>query len=536
MNHFIKYIQQKDDVFYFIALLLVFPALFYNLGVMPLMSDEGIRGLVSLEMIFSDNYYTPTLNGEFYYNKPPLYNWIMVVFFKLYGNYSETALRMPMTIGTLLFAFTIFVFLRKRVGYKLSIINALAFVTCGRMLFNDTFLGLIDITYSWITYMSFISIYYFHKKGQYYWLFVFSYFFAAIGFMMKGLPAIVFQGITLLVFFIYQRQYKKLFTLSHLLGIGFFTSIILLFIFEYSKYNDPENYLSILWGQSAERTILSNEIWKSILHIIRFPLIMIYEILPWSLLIITCFRKDFFRVINSKPYIRFSFWIVVSNIIIYWLSPGFNARYIFMLFPLILTVLLYFFTKAQQEKKVLYRSTIITITTIMAIGVLTQIAILFLPQSKLIPNMYINIAIYFMVLGGIFFLFLKLPNAKLILLILFLLVIRIEINHIAMPIYSKTIKEHQFREKAVEVAHTTLNNPLYLYKSPIINRDISYYITRIRCEILQKKHSGFNNQEFYIIDENQLKTLNKAEYKIYKEFYTRHENITLYLIKLNDIK
>ena len=40
-------------------------------------TDEAIRSLVALEMKLSGNLITPTLHGEYYYNKPPLYNWIL---------------------------------------------------------------------------------------------------------------------------------------------------------------------------------------------------------------------------------------------------------------------------------------------------------------------------------------------------------------------------------------------------------------------------------------------------------------------------
>ena len=68
---------------YILALLLLIPALFINLGMLAFIDDEGIRSLVALEMDLSGNLITPTLHGDYYYKKPPLYNWILLSWYQL---------------------------------------------------------------------------------------------------------------------------------------------------------------------------------------------------------------------------------------------------------------------------------------------------------------------------------------------------------------------------------------------------------------------------------------------------------------------
>ena len=86
-----------------ITLLLLIPALFINLGLSPLIHDEAIRGVVAFEMNQSGNLVVPTINGEHYYNKPPLYNWILLGFFNVFNQYSEFVLRLPSVISLLIF-------------------------------------------------------------------------------------------------------------------------------------------------------------------------------------------------------------------------------------------------------------------------------------------------------------------------------------------------------------------------------------------------------------------------------------------------
>ena len=75
-----------DKLWIGLIVLSAIPAYFWMLGAMPLAADEGVRSTVALEMILSDNYVVPTLFGEFYYRKPPLYNWLIIAFFKCFGS------------------------------------------------------------------------------------------------------------------------------------------------------------------------------------------------------------------------------------------------------------------------------------------------------------------------------------------------------------------------------------------------------------------------------------------------------------------
>lgn len=59
-------------------------------------------------MLLNDNLIVPTVSGEFYYNKPPLFNWAIIACYKLFGNYSESAVRFPSTFSFLLLGIIIF--------------------------------------------------------------------------------------------------------------------------------------------------------------------------------------------------------------------------------------------------------------------------------------------------------------------------------------------------------------------------------------------------------------------------------------------
>ncbi|MDD4236878.1 MAG: hypothetical protein PHF99_12765, partial [Bacteroidales bacterium] len=69
-------------VFVLLGLIAIIPASYIRLGQYPFSqgSEERRRALVSLEMKLQKEYLSPTICGEAYYNKPPLFNWFLIPF------------------------------------------------------------------------------------------------------------------------------------------------------------------------------------------------------------------------------------------------------------------------------------------------------------------------------------------------------------------------------------------------------------------------------------------------------------------------
>jgi 4-amino-4-deoxy-L-arabinose transferase-like glycosyltransferase len=204
--------RHPGSVFVFLIILSI-PAFLFNLGLLPLFADEPTRSNVALEMIVSGNYSVPTIAGEYYYNKPPLYNWILAGLYLLTGSYSEFITRLPAAVPMFLYALTIYVAVRFFIADKrIALMSAFFFLVNGRMLLYDSMLGHIDIFYSWLTFISFMSIFYFYQRKQWFLLFFVSYLITSATFLSKGLPSIVFQGFTLIAFLAVTKNFKKLFS------------------------------------------------------------------------------------------------------------------------------------------------------------------------------------------------------------------------------------------------------------------------------------------------------------------------------------
>ncbi len=85
-----------------VLLALVFALLLFRLGAIPLTGpDEPRYARVAVEMHRAGAWVTPTLAGEPWLEKPPLYYWLAGAFYSVLGE-NETAARLPSVLATLL--------------------------------------------------------------------------------------------------------------------------------------------------------------------------------------------------------------------------------------------------------------------------------------------------------------------------------------------------------------------------------------------------------------------------------------------------
>lgn len=529
MKGILQYLRNNPLILYILTIALLFPALLWHLGYLAINfpTDEPTRAIVALEMIISGNYFTPTINGEFYYNKPPLYNWIIIAFYKLAGNYSEFTLRLPVVIGLLLFGLTIFLFVRKELGSKQAFIIAILFITSGRILFWDSFLGLIDITFSWLVYTSFMCIYFFHKRKQYLALFIASYFLTAVTFLMKGLPSLVFQAITLLTFFTYQKEFKKLFSWRHFAGIGLLILIVGTYYYFYALHNSLDNVFTTLFSESEKRTII-NYGWKRfVTHLFTFPFEMFYHFFPWSILVIFFISRKFLSSVTSHPFLKFNFLIFIFNILIYWTSPETYPRYIFMLFPPVFTVLIYLFFEDLKVEGKRSRFTEYFLGGVLILGMVAAVAMPLLKQTGWVNNAWLKGAIMFIGVSLFFYLYVKIKDQRLVIFAAAMLILRIGFDWFIIPPRYNEFQEH--KEGALNAAHVTGNGKLFIYKNSETEHATSFYITLGKMQLLTHKYEGFNTTDYYYLDPRLLP--DSAYTTIYDFKLFRHDQ-PLKIVKL----
>jgi 4-amino-4-deoxy-L-arabinose transferase-like glycosyltransferase len=465
---------------------------------MPFIGDEALRCLVAMEMDFQNNYLVPTTNGEFYFSKPPLYNWILLLFFKIYGSVDEWIARVPTVLFTLSFTFIIYRYYHKVYkDKKNAIIVALMFLTCGRIMFWDSFLALIDIFFSMLMFLLFMVIYKYGRSHNYKSLYFFAYLITFLGFMLKGFPAPVFLGITLGTYILLYKDWSILFKWTHVISFLFFGSLIAIYFYFYNQYLDASQTVAPLLEQATKRTILKYPILDVLKHIITYPFENIYHFLPWSTLILTVLRLDFFKLLNENDFIRFTFWCFIANLSIYWISPEVFPRYVLMLTPLIFGVFLYFYEHENEDKTWQKKAVDLLFSTVAAVLPFAILAAMLSSKIEFIPYAKFKIGMVAMSMMITSYFYFKNKNYRLFYIVILVLLLRIFFNLIIMP--SRSASGQYATVKKESIALAKKYEPLHVFKDTRFYFNNLYYITKTKNKLFDKKRT-FEKGHYYVID------------------------------------
>jgi 4-amino-4-deoxy-L-arabinose transferase-like glycosyltransferase len=507
-----------------LACLLLLPALLINLGLLTFIDDEAIRALVALEMKWSGNYITPTLHGEYYYNKPPLFNWILLVFFELFGKVDEFTARIPTVLALLGYASSVFFVFRRHYGSERALLIAFMLITCGRILFWDSMLALIDCTFSWVIFGMFMTVYHFFEQGRWTVLFLGTYLLGAIGFLLKGLPAVVFVGLTLSGYFLFRGALRRLLSWQHFWGVLVFVVVIGLYYGIYLQFNTLDTVFQTLFSESSKRTVVNYGLGSTLVHLFTFPFEMVYHFFPWSLMGIYLVDRGVLERIRQHRFTVFLAVAVLTNIWVYWSSPEVYPRYLLMFVPLVFGILLdlhvWHVARGTRHIRIFLGILVAMVGSFFAAAFLP----FFLDRLQIVPDWALK-SILLGVASGLAFWkmtrnvsVLGMPMA-----IIALLLFRVGFNWFVLP----DRNAHDFgklcRESSLFVGKSYREARMKVYKKTDMQPTNSFYLTVARGSIIPRDLLGKDTSAWYIIDPNDypgIKLLKVSEIKV------RHGELT----------
>jgi len=336
---------------------LVVLAYFYGIFSMPLRGEEANRILVALEMLSSGDFFNPTHLGESYFNKPPLFNWLIALSYSSLGNinwinfgkassieWGIFSARLVSILSVFLTAFLLFFFLK---NVKNSLIKNLAFIgtfiflTLGDLLFFYGFLAEIDAFLMFLFWCWFVLTFFLLQRSKILTAFLWSGLMTALYFLTKGFPAFYHIPITFLFLLWFFKKEKNLFSLRNF--SAYLIPLVGILAFWFWNLKFPFKYLHTLWNESFNR-LPSQENTLFFKHLLTYPLLNFKQTLPHSLFFLGKL-KDAIKKISFRIHIQTSEGNSISlaflslvffiNYLPYWISPKGEGRYILILFPII---------------------------------------------------------------------------------------------------------------------------------------------------------------------------------------------------------
>jgi 4-amino-4-deoxy-L-arabinose transferase-like glycosyltransferase len=445
------------------------------------------------------------------------------------------AFRLQVIVAILLTAACIYRFTKKYTNEAIAFFTACAYVTNGRILIFDSFTGLIDTTFTLVVYLSFMLIYEWGEKKKYFVLFLITYLLTAIGFLMKGMPALLFQTLTLLTYFIWKKKFRILFSIQHITGILLFFAIIGAYYYAFFSRNDitPSDLFSNLLHESSKRTPGHFGISRNLLHLFTFPPEMLYHYAPWTIFVITLFQKNLWAKLRRNEFVFYSLLIFLVNFPIYWISPEVYPRYLFMFLPLLFSIFFYLYFETLDDRSWQHKTIHAIVFAVCAVLLLAFVvlSLISVPQlSESIRPVYRIYAVAFAaIMVFLVWLCLKYRDLRLIAFVLALLVFRMGFDVFVLT--KRAEKYKVVEERGRQVASITKGEKLFILQgSDIGNFDgMSFHIATQRGEVLRYKKE-IDTSSFYIADKAQLKARSYTTYMSFPNFYAPD---TLRLVKFH---
>ena len=495
-------------------------AMFFQLGLYPMFMEEPRRALIALEMDLRGNFWVPTQMGDLYFKKPPLFNWVYIIFAKLFGEYSEIVLRSISVISHILFSWVVFYFFKKRTQVEVAILTALSFFASVDILYYYSTLGEIDLFYALLTTSSFFLIFIFDERKRYWELFLSVYALTALCFLTKGLSALPYTALTLLVYFLISKRFKLLFSIQHFASIGLFLFLLSMYFYGYSQYADVTGWFDTLLSESTEKASGSG-FSKWFMHFLTFPVDTIKDVIPAALLLPAVFLNR-----KESKVDKIWIWIIIANFAVYWLSAEGRSRYIYPLFPLICYYLIE--KSASFDKEWFQKCLIIFGHVILGIMVLAIPILPFVESLRFLTHQWLFVIISELLLGLIWMSYIKYKIRPYLIIIAVMFVARFGMSYIVPQTRVNRSDAMADKKSGLKIAEITRNKPVYRWGDLRLSTTVVFYLTREKEQILYQKNEIIDDA-YYLVSEDDLNELPESE--VLHEILYQEMNI--YLVKPN---
>lgn len=315
-----------------------------QLGVMPLVSpDEPRYAEIPREMIASGNWTIPQFNGIDYFQKPVMGYWFTAISELIFG-YNNFAVRFPSALCTGLTALLIYFFVRKFLKDKvIAFFSVLIFLSFGMVLGIGSY-AVIDAQTSFFLAGSLIAFYFAYQSKQVTERFVFLVlcgFSAGLCFMIKGFLAFAVLSVAVIPFLIWEKQWKKLFTMPWIPAFSAIAICVPWGIKIWEKSPDFWPYFIIV--EHYNRFFKAGDFGTD-LHPESFWFfipIIIAGMLPWTMHLPSVILGLKNKTIFKDPFIRYCVTWLLFSFIFFSASCGKLATYILPCFPPIAILIAY---------------------------------------------------------------------------------------------------------------------------------------------------------------------------------------------------
>ena len=383
MNKLRNYILSKPDLFTILGLGILYYLIFvHNIWAYPLMDADETRYVsMARDMYNSKDFLTLYLNGEYFFEKPPLFFWLETISFSIFGIVNEFTARFPVALMGMFGCFLVYLMGKKVVSRSYGVVSSIILATSLEYLMLAK-LAILDIVVSFCIAISLcfgLAVYFCResRKKYYWWLF---YIFSAFAVMAKGIPGFVVPFGSMFFIALASKNFKEIFKPSYCIpGIVLFLAIVLPWHIIMFKLHNPLFWNEYIIKHHVHRFLGMDDINRTQPFYFYFITIL-WGFFPW---IISCLGvwlnklkrlPELFKMDNFlNKFLIYNTIIVIFTLIFFSISETKLITYILPLYPFLACLGGYVWWNYIQKNK---NENYINITNYILGGLLILISIL----------------------------------------------------------------------------------------------------------------------------------------------------------------
>ncbi len=190
--------------------------MFFQLGSYPLLDpDEPVYAQTPKEMLAAGDWVSPRIYGGYWYDKPPMYYWLVGAASKIFGM-GEFAARFPSALLAVAGSVCLYFSVSRLFSVRAGVFSALILTTS----LEYFYLGKAAVTDMTLSFCLMVALLAFIEKR-----YMLYYLFTALAVVTKGPIGLFFAGSIVFLYLLVTQRWKELSRMSILQGIALFAAV-----------------------------------------------------------------------------------------------------------------------------------------------------------------------------------------------------------------------------------------------------------------------------------------------------------------------
>lgn len=307
---------------------------FSRLDTLPLRGEESRRAQVAVEILQTGDWIVPHEQGDPYFSRPPLQNWLIALSRLAFGSQRAWVMRLPSALAMLLMTVLVYGYARTGLGRVAALAAAVAFASFGEMFTigaqAETEMVFIVLVSSSVLLWHWGQI----RNWPAVWAWTSGYGCMGFAVLCKGAfqPPIYFLA-PVTIYLVLTRQWRWLFSRAHVAGAAVGAGVVLAWLLPFVGRMGWEAGWVILFRNTTARL----EGWRLpdiCRHLFTFPLELVGCTLPWSPLLLAYTSPWLWQSLGAvRSHVRLLLVCLLVAVPTVWLPPGGATRYVSPVYP-----------------------------------------------------------------------------------------------------------------------------------------------------------------------------------------------------------